>query len=80
MEPEFRDGDYIFVDPDAPPKNKSYVVVRLDDRQEATFKQLIEEDGRRMLRPLNPAWPEQIVEINGNATICGVVVFTGRKP
>jgi len=80
MEPDFRDGDYIFVDPDVTPRNRSFVVVRLDDRQEATFKQLIEEDGRRMLRPLNPAWPEQIVEINGKATICGVVVFTGRKP
>lgn len=80
MEPEFRDGDYIFVDPDVTPRNRSYVVVRIDDRDETTFKQLILEDGRKLLKPLNPAWPEQIIEINGKGRICGVVVFSGRKP
>lgn len=79
MEPKFHEGEYIFVDPTAEARNRSYVVVRLDDAHEATFKQLILEGGRRYLKALNPSWPGQIIEVNGNATICGVVIFRGEK-
>ncbi|WP_158161189.1 LexA family protein [Grimontia hollisae] len=78
MEPDFKDGYLIWVDPDKQYVNKSLVVARLDDRDEATFKQLIVEDGIKMLKPLNKDWPEQYVQINGNCTIVGVVVFGGR--
>lgn len=78
MEPRFTDGELIFVDPDAEARHGSFVVVRLDDTQQATFKQLIIENGRRFLRPLNDRWPEPIIQINGNATLCGVVIFQGR--
>ena len=78
MEPRFTEGELIFVDPDAEPCHGSFVVVRLDDANQATFKQLIIENGRRYLRPLNERWPDPIIEINGNATLCGVVVFQGR--
>ena len=74
MEPKFRDGSIIFVDPDRQADHGSNVVVRLDDEKEATFKQLVIEGDRRFLKPLNPAWPEQLIPINGNATICGVVI------
>lgn len=77
MEPVFRDGELIFVDPDKEPTHKSFVIVRLDDREEATFKQLIIEGGKRYLKPLNPNWPDQIIEVNEHATICGVVYFRG---
>ncbi|MBL4833625.1 MAG: helix-turn-helix domain-containing protein [Pseudomonas sp.] len=70
----FRDGDLIFCDPDAQAGNGSMVVVKLDDSQEATFKQLVVEGAERFLKPLNPAWPEPIIKINGNAHICGVVI------
>lgn len=79
MEPRFVEGDLIFVDPDAEARHGSFVVVRLDDAQQATFKQLVIEGVRRFLRPLNDRWPDPIIEINGNATICGVVVFQGRS-
>lgn len=46
---------------------------------EATFKKLIVEGNERYLKALNPAWPEPIIRINGNATICGVVVFKGER-
>ena len=62
------------VDPDAAAEHGKNVVVRLDDEQEATFKNLVVEGSRRFLRPLNPDWPEKMIEVNGNATICGVVV------
>ncbi|MEL6115129.1 S24 family peptidase [Photobacterium sp. SP02] len=77
MEPNFKDGNLIWVDPDVEPINKKLVVARLDDRNQATFKQLIIEDGLKMLKPLNKEWPEQYVPINGNCTIVGVVVFGG---
>lgn len=75
MEPKFQDGDIIFVDPNVETINGKMVIVRLDDEKEATFKQLIIEDGKMYLRPLNPDWPgEKFIPIKGNATICGVVI------
>jgi len=74
MEPKYRDGSIIFVDPDRAADHGCNVVVRLDNEKEATFKQLIIEGDRRFLKPLNPNWPEQLIPINGNATICGVVI------
>ncbi len=78
MEPKFHDGDLIFVDPQAEPGSGKYVVVRLEDGDEATFKQLIVEGERQYLKALNPDWPHRIIEVNTNATICGVVVFKGE--
>lgn len=69
----FKDGDLVLVEPNAHAENGSLVVVRLDDESEATFKQLIIEGGRKFLKALNPNWPNRIFEVNGNATICGVV-------
>ena len=78
MEPEYRDGDWIFVDPDRPAGNGDHVVVRMEDDQEATFKKLVIEGDRRYLVALNPAWPDKVIEINGNATIVGTVIFSGK--
>lgn len=78
MAPRFEDGEFIFVDPDPPPEHGSYVVVRRGDGNgAATFKQLIEEDGRRYLKALNPDWPDRIVEADEHAVVCGTVVFKG---
>ena len=48
--------------------------MRLDDQAQATFKQYLEEDGRKFLRALNPDWKPRLTPINGEATICGVVI------
>jgi SOS-response transcriptional repressor LexA len=77
--PSFQDGDLIFVDPDRDPVHGSMVVVRLDDEREATFKQLVVEGSRRYLRAANPSWPDKILQIDGDATICGVVIFKGER-
>ncbi len=69
----FRDGDIIFVDPSKDAENGSLVIAKLVDSQEATFKQLVMEGSRRFLKPLNPAWPEPIIELGPDAIICGVV-------
>jgi SOS-response transcriptional repressor LexA len=54
------------------------VVVRLDESNEATFKQLIIEEGKQYLKALNPDWPNRIIEVDEEATICGVIVFKGE--
>ncbi len=77
----FADGDLIFVDPDRRPENRACVVVRREDEHSATFKQLVLEGegpaARRYLKPLNPAWPEPIIELTPDARLCGVVIFKG---
>ena len=77
MEPRFRDGDLIFVDPAVSPDHGRFVVVRGEDH-EATFKQLIVEGERKYLKALNPDWPQRIMECDSSAAICGVVVFKGE--
>ena len=78
MEPVFREGDLIFVDPMAESHHGSYIVARLDAQNEATFKQLIIEQGKQYLKPANPSWPEQIIPITSECSIVGTVVFAGK--
>ena len=78
MEPEYHDGDWIYVDPDKQYINGSHVVVRQEDSDEATFKRLIIEGDKMLLEAINPHWPERIVPVNGDATIVGVVIFSGK--
>lgn len=75
----FQDGDLIFVDPERQAAHGSLVVVRMDEIKDATFKKLVIEGERKYLRALNPAWPEPMIEVNGQATICGVVIFKGER-
>ncbi|WP_350545845.1 XRE family transcriptional regulator [Pseudoalteromonas sp. 5-MNA-CIBAN-0065] len=79
MEPKFYEGDLIFVDPEAECIHGSYVVARLDDDNHATFKQLIIENDHKFLKAANPNWPEQLIAINGNCTLVGKVIFTGKS-
>ena len=78
MSPVFAEGELIFVDPEVEPINGKYVVARLDDENQATFKQLIIEDGHKFLQAANPNWPTPIIPINGNCTIVGVVISVMR--
>lgn len=79
MEPRFFEGDLIFVDPDREPANGDFVVVRLDERSEATFKKLrVENDGDMWLEAINPAWPERYIRVEEKATFCGVAIFKGE--
>jgi len=71
MEPEFPQGCIIFVEPQAQALNGDYVVVTLDDTNQATFKQLVIDGARRYLKPLNPRYP--IIPVERDARICGVV-------
>lgn len=70
----FNDGEIIFVDPMREARHKSFVVVRMEDDQEATFKRLIQEGDRKYLMALNPNWPNRVIEFKGKATLSGVVI------
>lgn len=78
MNPVFNEGELIFVDPEIEAINGKYVIARLDDENQATFKQLIVEDGHKFLQAANPNWPTPITPINGNCTIVGVVISSMR--
>lgn len=69
----FQEGEVVLVDPEMDPRNGDYVIVRLDDANEATFKKLVIEGEKQYLIALNPDWPDRIIEVNENATIVGVV-------
>lgn len=71
------DGAYVLVDTDRDHQNGSLVVAKLTDVNEATFKKLVIDAGQRYLKPLNPAY--QMVPINGNCRIIGVVVDAKLK-
>lgn len=72
--PSYEPGDIIYVDPERAANPGDRVVVRLDGHKQATFKQLMEEDGRRFLKALNPEWTPRYIELDDDATICGVVI------
>ncbi len=70
MEPRFPSGAILIVEPEAEPKNGSFVIAR-QNGSEATFKQLILDGGMWFLRPVNPRYP--IMQLGEESVICGVV-------
>jgi SOS-response transcriptional repressor LexA len=75
MAPLYQDGEIIFVDPGLAAGHGKDVVMRSDVRNEVTFKRLvIESERRQYLIPLNPQWPQQMIEIPPDGRIVGVVV------
>jgi phage repressor protein C with HTH and peptisase S24 domain len=74
MEPDYRNGDIIYIDPDVAPLHGKDVVVRHGERNEVAFKRLVIEGDRRYLKPLNQNWPDKFISISTDAQIVGVVV------
>lgn len=74
METKYLDGDLIYVDPDVQYHHNSNVIVKIDDANEATFKNLVISGSEMWLRPLNPNWPEKIIPLNEHSRIVGVVI------
>jgi len=69
MEPEFEDGSIIVCDPGHPLFSGAYVVVHYAD--DYWFRQYLEENGKKYLKPLNPAHPD--IELVGPFEVRGVV-------
>jgi SOS-response transcriptional repressor LexA len=70
MEPRFPNGAILIVEPEAEPKNGSFVIVR-QNGNDTTFKQLIADGGQWYLKPVNPRYP--IMQLGPDAVLCGVV-------
>lgn len=68
------DGTLVLFDTGREAENGNLVIAKLTDSNEATFKKLIIDGGRRYLRGLNPQWP--MVEVSGNCRVIGVAVQT----
>lgn len=66
------EGTLILVDTEADVQHGKLVIAKLADSNEATFKKLVEDGGRRYLKPLNPAYPTE--QCTGDCRIIGVVV------
>jgi SOS-response transcriptional repressor LexA len=74
MEPEYKDGDVIYVDPDAAASHGKDVIAHLINRNAIAFKRLVVESDRLYLKPLNPNWPDKFISITTDDRIIGVVV------
>jgi SOS-response transcriptional repressor LexA len=74
MEPNYFNGDFIFVDPDVDVAYGQDVITRLNDGNEVTLKQLLIEGERKYLRSRNPDWPDRVIELPADAQIVGVVI------
>jgi SOS-response transcriptional repressor LexA len=75
MEPEFKDGSIIIIDPTGVLKDGSYVVAIHDD--EYIFRQYRKHDGRHFLTALNNDY--ETVEIPGTDSVKGVIIQQAGK-
>jgi SOS-response transcriptional repressor LexA len=77
MEPEFKDGEIIIVNPHVEAQPGDFVVVKNPDG-EATFKQIKRYGSRWVLHPLNPRYPDQEVH-RRDVRIIGRVVKKEKR-
>lgn len=74
MEPRFREGEIIVVDPEISADSGKFVVAKKTGSHEVTLKQLIREGGESYLKAMNPHWPEPIIRMTEDWNVCGVVI------
>ena len=70
MSPEFSENCIIIVDPSMPIHNKAYVIIDLND--ELYFRQYFENNGKIVLRCINPSYPE--IELDNDFEVRGCIV------
>lgn len=69
----FNPGSYIIIDPNKVPEHNSYLVfVNPPNKNEALFRQFIEEGGSKYLKALNPQYGMQ--EMTSKTKILGVII------
>ena len=74
----YRDGEIIYVDPDAEWQHNNDVVVK-NGGGEMTFKRIVCQGEKCHLVPLNPNWPDKIIPVDRHCSIIGKVVFSGKE-
>ena len=78
MAPAFRDGDYVWVDPDEPMVDGGFVGVCDPRTGRKVVRRLGREEGRLVLCTLNPPGVERELVGDEVMQIEGTVVFVGR--
>lgn len=78
MEPEFNEGDIIIISPHDKAMSGDYVVAK-NDEEEATFKQYKRFDNTRILHPLNPKYPDIVLNKDLEYRIVGVVMEKKKR-
>ncbi|WP_323986327.1 LexA family protein [Pseudomonas canadensis] len=71
MEPKFVEGDKIVIDPALEALPGHFVAAKRTRDQATTLKQLRQEGGEQFLYAINPDWPERIIRMSEEWTICG---------
>lgn len=71
MEPKFMEGDKIVIDPSLEALPGHFVAAKRTRDQAATLKQLKQEGNEQYLFALNPDWPERIIKMTEEWSICG---------
>jgi SOS-response transcriptional repressor LexA len=79
MGPEFNDGEIIVINPNVEAKPGDFVIVKNEDKDEATFKQLKIYGGTTVLHPLNPKYPDIELKRGNKYKIAGKVVEKKKK-
>ena len=72
--PRIRNGEIVIVDPDRAPDSGKFVVAKRHSDEKVTLKQIQFNEGEPYLKPGNPEWPEPIIKIDGDWSVCGVVI------
>jgi len=70
----FREGDRIFVDQKRQAKHRSLVIVHIAGTEEASFRQVVSEEGKWLLLQLNPSLPHRMKLMDDGDRLLGVVV------
>lgn len=80
MEPEFRPGDKVIIDPAVKPRPGDFVIAKRDNDHEATFKKYRlrsqDDQGRDVieLTPINPDWPTLMIDQYNPGHIVGTMI------
>lgn len=75
--PSFPEGFLILVAPEIEPRSGQFIVAKLIDSNEATFKQFIRDSGAYYLKPLNPSFPTTPMD---DAWVVVGTVVDGKMP
>lgn len=76
-DPSFPPGTRIIVDPMEEVLPGRFVIARIEEDDEVTFKRLVKDGGRLYLKPLNPSYPA--IGVDENTAFCGVVTDIAQR-
>lgn len=71
MEPDFSPGNKLVIDPDQQWNSGDFVVAKRTSDQAVTLKQLRQEGSEFYLYATNPDWPDRVIRMTEEWSICG---------